>query len=166
LDHFMEKFVRHFEVFFEDELMTTNNSFIVLNVAACSKNYTVTIRCVSVDGYISPNVTYHTNMRDDEIPLSSLENRIKYEQMKEAVTISWFPIKEEESCIAHYEINFNDNVFKTNETQTIINDFAPCITYDIDITPVSIHLKYGMLSTFEFTSKEFCKYRGVKSLEC
>lgn len=158
VDLFMKKFVQHFEVFFGEEVLTTNNSFITLSVAACKQNYTIAIRCVSTDGFKGANVTYLTSLNDDDVPLSSLENRIQYEQRKESVIISWAPIKEEDSCIAYYEIAFNDQIFKTNETNTEINDFAPCITYEIDITPISHHGKAGDRSTFEFTSQEFCKF--------
>lgn len=158
VDLFLMKFVHQYEIFFGDEVLTTNNSFITLSVAACKQNYTISIRCISTDGFKGANVTYHTALNDDDVPLSSLENNIQYEQMKESVIISWAPIKEEESCISHYEISFNDQTFKENNSTTKINDFAPCITYEIDITPVSHHGVYGIRSTFEFTSQEFCEY--------
>lgn len=154
---YYEKLIDRFEVFFGGEIFSTKKKDLVLPVAACGKNYTINIRCISVDGFIGANVTYRTKMHDDDVPLSSLENRIQSEQKKESVTISWSPIKEEEPCIAYYEINFNDNVFKTNKTETEINDFAPCITYEIDITPVSTSENYGISSTYEFTSQEFCE---------
>lgn len=158
VEHYLKKNVKHYEVFFDDKVLTTENPFITLSIAACKMNYTVTIRCISVDGYKGTNVTYNTSLHDDDVPLSSLKNQIQYKQINDSVIISWTPIKEEESCIAFYEIIFNDQTFKSYETRTEINDFAPCITYELDITPVSHHGNAGRTSIFEFTSLEFCEF--------
>lgn len=159
LENFFLKILDHYEIFFEGNLMTTEKPFIALDVAACSENYSIAIRCISKDGTKGPDVSYLTNLNDDDIPLSSLYNSIKYQQLNETVLVTWAPREEEESCIAFYEIDFNDQNFKTEDTKTEINDFAPCITYEIDITPISHHAKRGVTSTFEFTTQEFCKLR-------
>lgn len=157
LENFFLKIFDRFEIFFEGKLLVTEKAFIALDIAACNKNYSVVIRCLSKDGAKGPDVFYHTNLNDDDISLSSLDKPIEYKQLNETVTVTWAPRKEEESCVAFYEIDFNDQNFKTENARTEINDFAPCITYEIDITPISHHGKRGVTSNFEFTTEEFCK---------
>lgn len=157
LDNRLLKILQNFEISFDEKTFTTNKNLLELSIAACKKNYTISIQCVSKDGLKGPAVTYQTNLNDDAIPLYLLDNSIKNHQVNESVTISWTPKKEEETCIAHYEIDFNDQNFKTRDTRTEINDFAPCITYEIVITPISHRGKRGISSTFEFTTQEFCK---------
>lgn len=157
LENFFWKILQHFEIQFEGNLLTAEKSYITLDVDACKRNYSIAVRCVSKDGTRGAAVSYLTKLNDDDIPLSSLDKNIEHQQANDSIVISWSPRKEEEACIAHYEIDFNDQNFKTVEARTEINDFAPCITYEVDITPISHHGKRGITSTFEFTTKEFRK---------
>lgn len=159
LDNFFLKILDQFEILFEDNLLTTKKAYIELDIAACNKNYSVVVRCTSKDGSKGPDVIYHTKLNDDHIPLSSFDKTIEYKQLNETVIVSWAPRKEEESCVAYYEIDFNDQSFETKDTKTEINDFAPCISYEIYITPISHHGRRGVTSTFEFTTEELCKLR-------
>lgn len=154
VDNYFLKILKHFEVFFDGQVLKSERPAITLNVAACNKNYDVVIRCVSIDGLFGPNITYQTNLHDDDLQLSSLQNNIEYMQANESIIISWLPLKEEESCIAYYEIDFNEQSFKTEELQTEINEFAPCMTYEIDITPVSHQGRRGITAKYEFTTSE------------
>lgn len=158
IDNFFLKILDHFEILFEGDSLTSEKAIIALDIEACNKNYSVVIRCISKDGTKGPDVSYHTNLNDDDVPLSLLAKSIEYRQLNETVVVSWAPRKEEESCVAFYEIIFNDQNFKTEETKTEVNEFAPCITYEIDITPISHHGRRGITSTFEFTTQEFCKF--------
>ena len=157
IDNFFLKILDHFEIFFEENLLTSEKAFIALDIAACKQNYSVVIYCISKDGTRGPDVSYQTNLNDDDVPLSSLIKSVEYKQLNETIIVSWAPRKEEESCVAFYEIDFNHQSFKTSDTKTEINDFAPCITYEINITPISHYSKRGVTSTFEFTTEEFCK---------
>lgn len=158
LDGYFFKILKHFEIIFDGNVFETREQLIDLDIAACNKNYTVQIRCYSKDNEtIGPVVTYQTNLNDDDIPLSPMRNTIQHEQVNNSVIISWSPMQEEKMCIAYYEVDFNDQSFKTNDTRTEINDFAPCIAYKLDITPISQHGKRGATATYEFTTKEFRK---------
>lgn len=100
-------------------------------------------------------VTYQTNLQDDQIPLSSLLNRIKHEQtsLNKAI-ISWTPNDNEKPCIQSYEIIADDGrQFETSETRTEI-EIVPCITYEITITPISLNGVAGTSSIYEFSAKE------------
>lgn len=154
MESFFMKNLKHFEIKFEGRIIETRDQLVDLEVEACAKNYTIEISCISKDNERGPAVIYRTNMNDDDIPLSSLQDNIHYEQVNELVIISWQPQKKEESCIAYYEIGFSDQTFKEEKTRTEINDFAPCILYEFDITPISHHDKRGITTTFEFTTKE------------
>lgn len=158
LDSYFFKILKHFEIIFDGKVFETREQLIDLDVEACNKNYTAQIRCYTKDNEtIGPVVTHQTNLNDDDIPLSSMRNGIQHEQVNNSVIISWSPKLEEKMCIAYYEVDFNDQSFKTNDTKTEINDFAACIDYKLDITPISQHDKRGATATYEFTTKELRK---------
>lgn len=159
LDGYFHRILKHFEVTFDGKVYETRDQLIEMDIAACGKNYTVQIRCFLNDNVtIGPVVTYQTNLNDDDIPLSSLRNAIEHQQANNSVIISWSPVQEEKMCIAYYEVDFNEQSFKTNKTQTEINNFTSCIDYKLDITPISQHGRRGATATYEFTAKEFCKF--------
>lgn len=162
IENYFAKILKHFEIFFDEKMITSTKSSTILNIAACKKNYTIAIRCVSFDGVYGPNISYQTNLNDDDVQLSSLQNKIEYKQVDETVLISWKPSIDELPCISHYEIDFNKRNFKTEETQTEINEFVPCIAYEIEITPISHGGRRGITTTFEFTTRELRKTKKLQ----
>lgn len=157
IENYFSTILKHFEVFVDEEVITTVKASTIINIAACKRNYSVVIRCVSFDGVNGPNISYQTNLNDDDVQLSSLQNSVKYKQVDETIVISWMSSVYEQPCISYYEIDFNKQNFKTDETQTEINEFVPCIAYEIDITPISYGGRRGITATFEFTTKELRK---------
>lgn len=151
----LKKILKHFEVFFEGKVLTTERHSIVLNISGCNKSHAVVIRCISTDGYKGANVTYHTKLSDD-FTLSPVAN-FRYEPSAESGVVSWSFDKDEASCIAHFEIDFNDYQAETKKARFDVGDIAPCTVYEITVTPISLNLKAGMVETFHFTSQEFRK---------
>ncbi|CRK94349.1 CLUMA_CG007863, isoform A [Clunio marinus] len=155
LDIYFKKLLKHFEVEFNGEVLITDKQSIIINIEACNKNYTISVRCVSKDDYKGAAVIYNTNLNDDDVPLSSLDSNINYKQVESSVMLTWNPKKEEINCIGFYEVEFNDQIVKTKETELEITDLAPCTSYEISITPISLHDIRGRTSIFELTTQEF-----------
>jgi hypothetical protein len=156
---YFDKIIKHYEVFFEGNVLTTNKTSIILKIEACNKkNYTVAVRCVSTDDFKGASVTYQTKLNDDAIQLSAVMKNIQFEYKDKSALVSWTPKAEEQSCISHYEIEFNDEIKQTEDNEYELEDFAPCMVYDIAITPISHHGVEGQRLSFDFVSQEFCEF--------
>lgn len=153
--------LKEFQIFHDGKMFTSNQTLINLEIDACRKNYTVMIRCVSNGGNFGPNVSYHTNLNDDSVPLSAIsDTTFSFMQTNEELLISWIPNMKEAPCINYYDVILNDQNFKTDQPKTVLNDFLPCITYRIQVTPIAETGTRGESTNYEFTTnvigKNFC----------
>jgi hypothetical protein len=146
--------LKHYQVFYENEIILTNKTLVNLKTAACNRNYTIVIRCVTNAGNIGPNVTYHLNLNDNELQLSPIDvTRIIVEESEKSLLVSWSPNEAESSCIDHYEVDFRSQHFNTTQPKIEINDFQACMPYQISVTPVSQNDKRGGTAIYEFTTQ-------------
>lgn len=157
---FLLQQLKHFEIFIDGRVFTTNKQTAIVDVAACSskKNMTIAVRCVSIDGFEGANVTHHITLNDDAFPLSPIKDNFTFEQKNEILIISWSPEKSEESCIAYYDVDFFETQTEVKEPRFETTDFDPCVPYVLRVTPVSYDRNPGDPSDFEFTTKEFGEF--------
>lgn len=161
-DSYLKQHLKYFEIFIDGEVLTSMKQYTTVDVAACLKNYNITIRCVSIDGFEGANVTYQTDLNDDIIPLSAVKNNFTFVQENELLTISWTPLKAEESCIAHYEVDFFEEHAEVKEPRFVTKDFDSCVDYAVRITPVSLNGKPGNEIEFEFVTRASGKFIHFK----
>lgn len=150
LNHFLD----HYRVLVNEVEYVTNKTFINLSIVSCRMNYTLIIQCVDKRGFIGDAASYQTNLKDSDFELSPFDDNIHAEQAENEIIISWTPMKDEASCISHYEIGCNDQLYNTSITKHTFTDFLPCITYEIFIIPYTLDGLPGARSVFEYTAKE------------
>jgi hypothetical protein len=143
---------KHFRVQLRNETITTSSPFINFEVDACEgKNYAVIITCISNAGSAGRDVTYQTQLNDSHVQLSAIDGPdISVAQTDETITIEWTPQPRERSCIAHYEVDYLNNVSIYERPRLEIHNFSPCATYQVGITPVSKRGERGVEKVFEF----------------
>lgn len=145
---------KEFQIFYDKKLFSSNQTLINLEIDACRKNYTIVIRCASNGGNFGPNVSYHTNLDDDSVPLSAIsDTAFSLTQTSAELAISWVPNRKEAPCIDHYDVLLNEQNFKSEEPKTVLSDFLPCITYRIQVTPITERGTRGESTNYEFTTQ-------------
>jgi hypothetical protein len=145
--------LKEFQIFHDGKTFTSDQTLINLEIDACRKNYTIMIRCASNSGNFGPNVSYHTNLDDDSVPLSAIsETDFSFTQTSDELLISWMPNRKEAPCIESYDVLINDQNFKTEEPKAKLNDFLPCITYSVRVTPITEKDTRGESTIYEFTT--------------
>jgi hypothetical protein len=157
IENYFRKLVASYEVFHDGAWLSAgNNSIITLSIAACKTNYTIIVRCVSIEGNRGPNVTYDTQLRDDAVNLSRVE-QFQFQQTNDSALFLLSANEAEKSCIKSYQIAFGEIVKEINDTKLQIrrSDLLPCTTYDIKITTISLADIAGTSEDFEFTTSEF-----------
>lgn len=160
---FME-ILKEFQIFFNGQTFTSNETLINFEIDACKRNYSISIRCASNGGNFGPNVSYQTNLDDDSVPLSAIsDTAFSVTQTSEELLIKWIPNAKEAPCIEHYDVILNDQNFKVTEPKTILNDFLPCITYRIQVVPVTEKGTRGGSTSYEFTTKVIGKILRKRS---
>lgn len=145
--------LKEFQIFHDGKVFYSNKSIINFEIDACRKNYTIMIRCASFGGNFGPNVSYHTNLNDDSVPLSAIsQTAFSVVQSNDELMISWIPNVKEAPCIKSYDVLINDENLNTEEPKAMLNDFLPCITYSVQVTPITEKGTRGESAIYEFTT--------------
>ncbi|KAG5684087.1 hypothetical protein PVAND_013336 [Polypedilum vanderplanki] len=143
---------KEFQISVGNQQFNTTNHYINFEIDACvGKNYTVIIKCISMEGTAGKNVIYQTQLDDNDVQLSAINDRdIKVKQTDEKIIIEWKPNVKEKSCIGHYEVEYLNNVTIYEQPRMEIHKFISCVTYQIGITPVTKKGRAGKEKVFEF----------------